>query len=205
MQEAEALEHISFYNSQIKQLYVRTMMGDELAAGVLVEYASVAIQALEQVARREPERLHQMSMHHIRWPGFIGTREIQKERNQILIAKLKLGEKSPLRGRWNPKSPATFTAYSMLYWLSENQSALQLPPFSKSCYDQWFEMGWRGFSERLQGRPETYPYLGHLFEKSAILTIEKKQEKRNLDTVIREMMKKAVKQGFASVTKNHLS
>ena len=47
----------------------------------------------------------------------------------------------------------------MLFWLDENQSVLPLPPLSKDSVAQWFEVGWQGFSESLQGRPETYPYL----------------------------------------------
>ena len=205
MGEAEALERIALYNSQIKELYGRTMMGDELATAVLVEYASVAIQALEQIARSTPERLHQMSMSHIRWPSFIGIKEFHTERNRELIKRLKLGDTSPFRHKWNPNTPATHTAYSMLYWLVENQSILQLPPLSKTSVDQWFETGWQGFSENLQNLPEKYLYLRHLHEKAAAKKVERSQEKRNLETVIRELMKKAVKQGFKSVTNNYLS
>jgi hypothetical protein len=189
MGEAEALERIALYNSQIKELYGRTMMGDDLATGVLVEYASVAIEALEQIARSTPERLHQMSMHRIRWPSFIGIKEFQNERNQELIKKHRLGEMSQFRHKWNPKSPATHTAYSMLYWLVENQSILQLPPLSNTSVDQWFETGWQGFCESLQNSPEKYGYLRHLYEKAAAKKVETSQEKRNLETVIRELMK----------------
>ena len=205
MEEVEALERLNCYNDQIKELYGRTIIGDELAAAVLVEYANAAIQALEQIARRAPERLHQMSMHHIRWPSFIGIKEFQSERNRGLIKSLKLGEKSLFRHKWDPKSPATFTAYSMLYWLVENQSVLQLPPLSKASVSQWFEAGWKGFSESLQGRPETYPYLRDSYASAAAKKVKTREEKRNLDTVVRELMKKAVKQGFTSVTKIHLS
>lgn len=205
MGEAEALERIALYNSQIKELYGRTMMGDELATAVLAEYASVAIQALEQIARSTPERLHQMSMNHIRWPSFIGIKEFHTERNRELIKRLRLGETSPFRHKWDPKSPATFTAYSLLFWLDENQTALELPPLSKASFEHWFKTGWEGFAESLGGRPETYPYLRHSYEQAAARKVAGLQEKRNLETVIRELMKKAVKQGFKSVTKNYLS
>jgi|GEM_PF-6522195 len=205
MGEAEAAERLASYKSQTEELYDQAMRGDEWAAAVLVEYASTAIHALEQIARSTPERLHQMSMHQIRWPSFIGIKEFQNERNQELIKKLRLGEMSQFRHKWNPKSPATHTAYSMLYWLVENQSILQLPPLSNTSVDQWFETGWQGFCESLQNSPEKYGYLRHLYEKAAAKKVETSQEKRNLETVIRELMKKAVKQGFTSVTRNCLS
>lgn len=205
MGEAEALERIALYNSQIKELYGRTMMGDDLATGVLVEYASVAVEALEQIARSMPERLHQMSMNHIRWPSFIGIKEIHTERNRELIKRLRLGETSPFRHKWDPKSPATFTAYSMLFWLVENQTFLQLPPLSKASAALWFEVGWQGFSESLGGCPETYSYLRHSCEKTAAKKVATRQEKRNLETVIREEMKNSVRKRFESVTKNYRS
>jgi len=205
MGEAEAAERLASYKNQTEELYDQAMQGDELAAAVLVEFASTAIQVLEHMARSTPERLHRMSMHQIRWPSFIGIKEFQNERNQELIKKLRLGEMSQFRHKWNPKSPATHTAYSMLYWLVENQSILQLPPLSKTSFDQWFETGWQGFSESLQNLPERYPYLRHLIEKAAAKKVKTSQEKRNPETVIRELMKKAVKQGFTSVTRNCLS
>ena len=205
MGEAEATELLASYKSQTGELYEKAMWGDELAAAVLVEFASTAIQVLEHIARRKPERLHLMSMHHIRWPSFIGIKQFQNEKNQELIKKLRLGDESKFRHKWNPKSPATHTAYSMLYWLVENQSTLQLPPLSKASFDQWFETGWQGFSESLQNLPERYPYLRHLIEKAAAKKVKTSQEKRNPETVIRELMKKAVKQGFTSVTRNCLS
>ena len=203
--EGEALERLASYKSQIKELYGRTMMGDELASAVLVEYASVAVQALEQIARSTPERLHQMSVHHIRWPSFIGIKEFHTERNRELIRRLRLGETSPFRHKWDPKSPATFTAYSMLFWLVENQTALGLPPLSKASSEHWFKIGWVGFAESLGGRPETYPYLRHSCQKTAAKKVATRQEKRNLETVIREEMKNSVKKRFKSVTKNYLS
>ena len=205
MGEAEAAERLASYKSQTEELYDQAMRGDELAAAVLVEFASTAIQVLEHIARRKPERLHQMSMNQIRWPSFIGIKEFHTERNRELIKRLRLGETSPLRHKWDPKSPATFTAYSMLFWLDENQTALELPPLSKASFEQWFKIGWEGFAESLGGRPETYPYLRHSYEQAAASKVAGLQEKRNTGTVIRELMKKAVKQGFKSVTKNYLS
>jgi hypothetical protein len=146
-----------------------------------------------------------MSIHHIRWPSFIGIKEFHTERNRELIKRLRLGETSPFRHKWDPKSPATFTAYSMLFWLVENQTFLQLPPLSEVSAAHWFEVGWQGFSESLGGCPETYPYLRHSYEQAAARKVARLQEKRNTGTVIRELMKKAVKQGFKSVTKNYLS
>ena len=205
MGEEEAQERLSSYKAEITDLYDQALMGDELAIAVLVEYANTAIQALEQIARLNPKLLHPISEHHIRWPAFIGIKDIQLERNRALIEKLKLGDKSLFNHKWNPKSPATFTAYSMLYWLNENQSVLQLPPLSKATLDEWFETGWKGFSESLQGHPETYLYMRPHYEVTAVKKLNKDQEKRDLNAVIRDRIKKAVKQSFNSVTKKHVS
>ena len=204
MGEEEAAICIAQYNAKVAELYHAAILGDELAPALLVEYASVAIQALEQIAYRRPKVLHPMSLHHIRWPAFIGHKEFHQEKNLQLMEKLKLGEKSLLNHKWNPKSPATFTAYSMLYWLQENQAALQLPPLRKGTLEEWFECGWKGFVHQLQGHPEKYGYLRSLFELSAEKKMMKNQEKRNLETVIREKIKHALKQGFRTVTKNYL-
>ena len=93
----------------------------------------------------------------------------------------------------------------MLFWLVENQTALELCPLSETSCEHWFKIGWEGFVESLGGRPETYPYLRHSYEQAAASKVAGLQEKRNTGTVIRELMKKAVKQGFKSVTKNYLS
>ena len=169
---------------------------------MLLEYASAAIEALESIARRKPTALHSISKHHIRWPAFIGNKEFFDARNHLLLSTLKLGEKSPLSHKWNPKSPATFTAYSMLYWLLENQASLELPPLSRSSRKVWFEAGWAGFSAALQSRPEKYIYLRTTVEEHAPKESARKQEKRNLETVIRAKMKDAVRQSFQSVTRN---
>jgi hypothetical protein len=204
MGEEEVLRRAAQYNAVVAELCDEAMDGDELAARLLVEYASVAIQTLEQIAYRRPKVLHPMSLYHIRWPAFIGHKEFHREKNLQLMEKLKLGEKNPLNHKWNPKSPATFTAYSMLYWLQQNQAALQLPPLTKATFEKWFEYGWEGFVHQLQGHPEKYGYLRSLFELSAQKKVTKNQEKRNLETVIREKIKHALKQGFKTVTRNYL-
>jgi hypothetical protein len=201
MGEEEAMELVASFTRQAEDLYDQSMLGDELAAAVLADYASTAVQVLEHIARRKPEVLHKMSMEHIRWPSFIGIKEIQNERNQALIKKLRLGENSPFRHRWDPKSRATHTAYSMLYWLNENQSLLQLPPLSKDSFEEWFKTGWQGFCENMQNHPERYQYLRDSIEKAAAEKVLRSREKRNLETVIKEQMKKAVKQGFKSITR----
>jgi hypothetical protein len=201
MVENEARDRLASYNAEIRDLFDHSLAGDELAAALLLEYASGAIQALEQVANRKPEVFHPISVHQIRWPAFIGTKEFHKDRNRDLIEKLKLGHKSPFTNKWNPKSPATFTAYSMLYWLLENEAVLQLPPLSKSTIDEWFEIGWNGFSESLNGQPEKYPYLREKIEQHAHKESARKQEKRKKETIIRTKMKDAVRQSFKSVTR----
>ena len=205
MGEAEAQELLSSYKSQTTDLYDQAMRGDEMAAAVLVQYASIATQALEHIARRKPAVLHPLSVHNIRWPSFISIKEFDTERNRELLKTLQLGTKSPFRHKWNPKSPATLTAYSIFYWLHVNQSVLGLPTLSEATFDRWFETGWAAFSASLRGQPETYPYLRPLYQKAAEQKVARSREKRNLETVIREIIKKAVKQGFTSVTKNCLS
>jgi hypothetical protein len=202
MGEEEALERLGSYNEEVRDLFDQAMRGDNLAAGVLVEYASVAVEVLEQIANQRPRILQPMSRQQIRWPAFIGPKEFQLERNRELMEKLKLGDKSPFRHKWNPKSPATFTAYSMLYWLVENQSTLGLPPISKKTISDWFEIGWKSLSESLNGHPEKYIYLREKIEQHADKESARKQEKRNPETVIRAKMKDAVRQSFLSVTRN---
>jgi hypothetical protein len=201
--EEEAASRIVQYNAEVAELYDATMSGDELAPALLVELASAAIQALEQIAHRKPKALHPMSLHHIRWPAFIGHKEFHQEKNLQLMEKLKLGEKSLLKYNWNPRKPATFTAYSMFYWLLENQCTLQLPPFNEDTFDEWFECGWKSFCFWLKGCPEKYSYLSKKVEDLARAEIKRKQEKRVFGTVVRAKMKNAVKQAFKSVTKNY--
>ncbi len=201
MREQETLDRLDSYNTEIRDLFDQALQGDEMAAAVLVEYANGAIQALEQLANRNPRLLQPISIQHIRWPAFIGPKDFQLERNRQLMKKLKLADKSPFRHKWNPKSPATFTAYSMLYWLLENESVLQLPPLSKTTIDEWFEIGWNGFSESLNGHPEKYLYLSEKIEKYAHKESARKQEKRKKETIIRTKMKDAVRQSFKSVTR----
>jgi len=120
MGKEEVASRMEAYNTEVADLYDAAMRGDNLAAALLVEYASVATQALEQITHRKPKALHPMSIQQPRWPAFIGHKEFFDEKNRQLMEKLKLGEKSPLNHKWNPKSPATLTAYSMLHWLLEN-------------------------------------------------------------------------------------
>jgi hypothetical protein len=204
MGEQEAKSRIATYNEEVADLYDATMSGDELAAVLLVEYASVAIQTLEQISHRKPEALHQISVQNIRWPAFISQKEFDAEKNKQLRERLKLGVKSPLNHKWNPKSPATFTAYSLLYWLLENRVALQLPTLTKDTFEEWFEWGWKGFCHQLQGHPEKYQFLRNAVEHLAKAEIKRKQEKRYLETVIKRKMKGVLKQGFMTVTKNYL-
>jgi len=201
MGEEEAIGRVESYNGEVRDLFDQAMRGDNLAAGVLVEYASVAVQVLEQIANQSPRVLQPLSRQHIRWPAFIGPKQFQLDRNRDLIEKLKLGDKSPFNHKWNPKFPATFTAYSMLYWLLENEKVLELPPLSKKTKSDWFEIGWKGFFESLNGHPEKYSYLRQTVEEHADKESARKQEKRNPETVIRTKMKDAVRQSFLSVIK----
>ena len=204
MGEEEVRRRLEAYNSEVKDLFDATMSGDELATACLVEYANVAIQMLEQISHRNPEALYPLSAYNIQWPSFIGHKEFFAEKNSQLMERIKLGEKSPFSHKWNPKSPSTFIAYSMLYWLQENQVALQLPPLTKMTFTHWFQCGWEGLSHYLQGHPERYEYLRKPYERSAHQKVKKNQEKRNTETVIREVIKHALKKSFKTVTKNYL-
>jgi hypothetical protein len=119
------------------------------------------------------------------------------------MKRLELGEGNPLNHSWDPKKPATFTAYSMLYWLQENKEVLKLPKLTRATLMEWFECGWNGFTHQLQGHPEKYLYLREIVEKHAPKESARKQEKRNTETVIKTLMKAALRQGFNTVTKNY--
>ena len=202
MGEDEAAQRLETYKSDIRFLVASSLDGDQNAMQLLYRFAEVAIRGLEHLADHDPRLLHPTSMYALHWPALIGNKKIFSERNGRLLKTLKLAEKSPLNHHWNPESQATFTAHSMLYWLTQNQSVLPLPPLDKDTIKIWFEWGWRGFSHQLDGSPEKYPHMRELVGKHAEKESARKQEKRKTETVIRTKMRDAVRQSFLQLLKN---
>jgi hypothetical protein len=198
----EADMRLEAFKAEIAFLLDSSMKGDQNAIQLLYRFSEIATRGLEQLINHNPELLHPISKYTLQWPSFIGNKKTFKAKNARLLKSIRLGEESPLNHHWNPESPASFTAYSMLHWLVQNQELLGLPTLNKETLKVWFDWGWRGFSHQLNGSPEKYPHMRELVGKHAEKESVRKQEKRKPESVIRTKMKDAVRQSFLQLLKN---
>jgi hypothetical protein len=148
--------------------------GDPQAIRLLVGTAFYTTEALELIARRNPERLKPLSKKHLKWPAFIGKKAIlsghlkpsrtgkkggNQPLNAWLVEQLELSKECPLRNNWQPQSPSTQTAFCMLEWLGINQASLRLAPLHSKTKNHWFEKGWEALMDVTNGKPEADVYL----------------------------------------------
>lgn len=198
----EATMRLEAFKVEAAYLLDSSMKGDQNAIQLLYRFSEIATRGLAQLNNHNPELLYPISKYTLQWPSFIGNKKTFKAQNARLVKSIRLGEENPLNHHWNPDSPASFTAYSMFYWLVQNQELLHLPPLNKGTFKVWFEWGWKGFSHQLNGSPEMYPYMRELVGKHAEKESARKQEKRKPERVIRTKMRDSVRQSFLQLLKN---
>lgn len=197
----EHLHDWNLLNDQTsKILYNHALGGDEDAAKLLFQYAAHSTKLLRNLAFQNPSVLLPTSEYQIQWPMPCGKKKYLKEENEKVMKAINLGAKSKLTGNFNLKSPFTQTALQLLSWLQQNQETLGLPLLTKATRKQWFEAGWKRHLFETNDHPEEYDFLRKSVEKHAHKASARKQEKRNENTVMRELIKDRVKQSFESLT-----
>lgn len=184
--------------------------GDPKALGMLIGTATETTQDLHNIAERDPELLHPHSKMSELWPAMIGKHAAIRERNDLLIGRLKLSKEGLSNSRFQLTSKATETARAILESLHEYQKKLNLPPLSKATRDEWFKMGWRMWCIEKESDPNNYNLLRAVVIGAAESEWDRrghneKGEKRSKDNsafenIVLQRIKSAVKQGFNSIT-----
>jgi hypothetical protein len=119
-------------------LFFAAVQGDRVVINGLFNDAVTLIAVLGAVAKRNPDVLRPIARKQLFWPDLIGVKEGSSEHNRWLLKHLEVGKECSMRGKWNPKSPATQTALLMYTWLRTNQGALGLPPLAQETRKQSF-------------------------------------------------------------------
>jgi hypothetical protein len=140
-------------------LFFAAVKNNQAVIKGLLDSAATVIAILGAIAKNNPDVLRPFARRLPVWPDLIGVKEGYRENNEWLLKHLEVGKECSIRGKWNPKSPATQTALGMWTWLQTNQSALELSRLTQTTRKQWFKAGWRALLDATEQHPEKNAYL----------------------------------------------
>ncbi len=187
-------------------LFFAAAKGDLGVIKGLLDHAFTLITILRTIAENNPDVLRPLARKSLVWPDLIGIKEGSRDNNKWLLKHLQLGTECSMRGKWDPKSPATQTALSMLIWLTTNQRVLGLPNLTQETRKQWFETGWIALLNVTGNHPEKVAYLRrigqHYGQHSKNTGAQKRVTLATRESNIRAGIKKQLWQSFQNLTQH---
>src|SRR5262245_42659567 len=187
-------------------LFFAAVRGDHAVIKRLLDGAATLIAILQAIAENNPSVLRPIARKLPVWPDLIGPKEGYFDKNRWLLTHLEVGKECFIRGKWNPKSPATATALYTLMWLHTNQPTLGLPQLTTATRKQWFEMGWTALLDATGQHPEKDPHLRkigkHYGEHSKNTGAQKRVTPATRESNIRAGIRKQLRQSFWNVTRH---
>jgi hypothetical protein len=187
-------------------LFFAAVRGDQAVIRGLLDSATTVIAILGAIAINNPDVLRPIARKLMVWPDVIGVKEGYREKNEWLLKHLEVGKECSMRGKWNPKSPATATALFMYMWLQTNQRALGLPRLTHDTKKQWFEAGWMALCDVTQHHPEEHAFLrqiGRHYEQHSKNTgAQERVTAATRESNIRAGIKKQLWQSFKNLTQH---
>jgi hypothetical protein len=187
-------------------LFFAAVGGEPVVIKGLLNDAVTVIAILGAVAKRNPDVLRPIARKQLFWPDLIGVKEGSSDHNKWLLKHLEVGKECPMRGKWNPKSPATQIALLMYTWLRTNQGALELPLLTQETKKQWFEAGWTALLDVTEHCPEKITHLRqigqHYGQHSKNVGAQTRVTPATRESNIREGIRKQVWQSFQNLTRH---
>lgn len=189
-----------------RALFFAAVKGDLVVIKGLLDSAVTSIEILKAIAKKNPDVLRPIARKSLVWPDLIGIKEGSRDNNERLLKHLEVGKECSLRGKWNPKSPATQTALFMHTWLNTNQSLLGLHRLTQQTRKQWFETGWTALLDVTRHHPEKVSYLRqigkHYGQHSKNTRAQKHVTPATRESNIRAGIRKQLWQSFQNLTRH---
>jgi hypothetical protein len=186
--------------------------GDREAAKELHKTLAGVLSEFTELCRAEPELFEPVARKCGDWPGFITRDADVRKSNADIITELGLGRGAELNytgKQWSRETPETLVALQLYVLLRAEREhyawlSKKLPPLSRPSAGKWFAAAWPRFIEQYGQDFENRKRFAHhwrnlVFKEDKPGCPGEKQLKPKARALIRDHIRKKIKQGFRSI------